>query len=114
MLYDRKVEAGERLRCVVCSAPHVFDPDVLLDACPACETQIPPVRVEYDVSITINWSEFRLLATGAILAAKKRTDRVEKLKLIDAILARVSEQHPDLPGVKSTDIVALNRASFIP
>ena len=107
--YTRTTKSGERLRCIMCATPFIYDPAVPKDSCSTCGTKIQPVRIEHDVPIVLNWEEFRLLAAGAILSAKQSSgeQRRDQLRLLDAICARVSAQYPDLPGVQSSEIAGV-------
>lgn len=65
-----------------------------LSACPSCGTTGMPSPDEWQVTVTINWHELRILA---IWAENWQREHVSNAKVVYAITDRLQAQQPELP-----------------
>lgn len=88
------------IRCTSCGAEFSLDSLGDVEGCPTCGTQGVPMRIEDDVTITINTHELRILCMWAdnyIREIDAKHDDNQGVRAVEGIVYRLNKQLPGVP-----------------
>lgn len=89
------IKTEKTLRCVVCDNIYSeFEVKTIIN-CPHCNTTVPPVRLKNDISVKLNWYEFRhlILLSTAFLENNSIEDNNTN-ECLQAIIRKISKLRP--------------------